>query len=129
MGSRENVMPSGRAFLDRRARQDGIRRSSGNQAVLECVEKGLLDTLGVSAEAATLYFLEMKEGVELSRVSRDPEGFVEALRAIFGAGSAELMKAILTELRSKEARTGRDRVVRDFADAIERALRPVDARK
>jgi len=119
-------MPSGRPLLGgSKAGLDGKGSSSGNRAILECVEKGLLEALGGSAEAATLYFLETKEGVKLSRVSRNPEGLVEALRAIFGAGSAELMKAILKELRLKEDKTGRDRLVRDFADVIERALKPV----
>jgi len=121
-------MPSGRAiFGGNRPRLDEGESSSGNQAVLECVEKGLLDTLGGSAEAAALYFIETKGGLELGRISGNPDGFVEALRVIFGLGSAELLKAILRELRSKEVELGRDKVVRDFADVIERAVESVEA--
>jgi|SRR5271155_2705500 len=98
------------------------RSSSSNQAILQCVEKALLDTLGGSAEAATLYFIETKGGVKLSKVSRDPEGFVEALRLIFGAGSAELVKAISREIGSRGAELGRDKRVRRFAAVLERAL-------
>jgi hypothetical protein len=51
--------------------------SSGNKAVLESVERALLDTLGGSAQAATLYFME-KGGLKLTRLSGNA-GFVEAL--------------------------------------------------
>ena len=121
-------MPSGGAvFFGNKARVDDKESSSGNEAVLECVEKGLLDTLGGSAEAATLYFIETKGGLKLSRVSRNPEAFVEALRVIFGLGSAELLKAILKELRLKEAKLGRDTLVHRFADVVERALEQLGA--
>ncbi|HUK75388.1 MAG TPA: hypothetical protein VLU99_06300 [Nitrososphaerales archaeon] len=120
-------MTSGRSLFGGKARPNDKEGSSGNQAIRECVEKGLLDTLGGSAEAATLYFIETKGGVKLSKVSRDPEGFLEALRAIFGQGSVELMKAILKELRLKEAKLGRDRLVHDFADFLERAIKPAGA--
>ena len=125
-GSRETPMPSGRSLFGGKAPLSDKESSFGNQAILECVEKGLLDTLGGSAEAATLYFVETKGGLKLSRVSRDPSGFVEALRVIFGPGSAVLMKAILKELRLKEAKFGRDRLVHDFADVIEGALKPAE---
>jgi hypothetical protein len=98
------------------------RGSSSNRAVLQCVEKALLYTLGGSAEAATLYFIETMGGVKLSKVSRDPERLVEALRAIFGSGSAELIKAILREIRSREAELGRDKRVQAFAAVMELAL-------
>jgi hypothetical protein len=97
------------------------RGSSGDQLVLRCVEKALSDTLGGSAQAATFYFIETNGGVKLSKVCRDPEAFVEALRLIFGAGSAELTKAILREIRSRDAELGRDKQVRKFAAAMERA--------
>jgi hypothetical protein len=99
---------------------------SGNQAILECVEKGLLSSLGVSAEAATLYFIELNGGLKLSRISDNPHKFVEVLRVIFGAGSAELLKAISRELRLKEAK-GRDRLLRDFAAVVEQAIKPAEA--
>jgi hypothetical protein len=120
-------MTSGRSLFGGKTRPNDEESSSGNQAIRECVEKGLLDTLGGSAEAATLYFIETKGGVKLSKVSRDPEGFVEALGAIFGRGSVELMKGILKELRLKEAKLGRDSLVRDFADFLERAIKPAGA--
>jgi hypothetical protein len=115
-------MPRGSSLLSDKPGLGDKRGSSSNQAVLQCVEKALLDTLGESAETATLYFIETNCGVKLSKVSRDPEGFVQALRAIFGAGSAELMKAILREVRSKEAELGQDKHVRGFAAVMERAL-------
>ena len=122
-------MPSGRLLFGGKACANDKEASSGNQAVLECVEKGLLETLGGSAEAATLYFIEMKGGLKLSRISRNPDGFVKALRVIFGPGSAELMRSILKELRIKEAKLGRDRLVHDFASVIERALGSAEAGK
>ena len=100
--------------------------SSGNKAILESVERALIDTLGGSAEAATLFFME-KRGLKLTRLSGDAEVFVEALRAIFGLGSAELMKGMLKELRLKEAEIGRDGLVHDFAEVIERTLRGLGA--
>lgn len=123
-GWRESKMPSERAlFGGSKARPDEKGSSSGNQAILECVENGMLDTLGRTAKEATLYFLETKEGVNLNEISRDPDAFVEALREIFGQGRAELMKAILKELRSREAELGRDKLVHDFADFLQRTLK------
>lgn len=97
--------------------------SSGNQAILECVEKGMIDTLGVSSEAATLYFIELNGGMKLARISGNPDEFVRVLRTIFGAGSAELLKAISRELRLKDAQLGRDKVLQNFATAVERAIK------
>jgi hypothetical protein len=120
-------MTSGRSLFGGKARPNDKEASSGNKAILECVEKGLLYTLGGSAESATLYFIETKGGVKLNEMSRDPEGFLEALRSIFGPGSGELIKAILKELRLKEAELGKDRLLRDFADFLERAIKPAGA--
>jgi hypothetical protein len=115
-------MPRGSSLFSDGPDLGETRGSSSNRAVLGCVEKALLDTLGGSAEAATLYFIETKGGVKLSKVSRDPQGFVEALRAIFGAGSVELMKAILREIRSREPELAGDGLVQQFAAVMERAL-------
>jgi len=117
-------MHSGRASFG--ANKTGLSSkgvSSANQAILECVEKGLISTLGVSSKAATLYFIELNGGMKLDRISSNPDGFVKVLRAIFGPGSAELLKAISRELRLKEARQGRDKVLQDFSSAVERAIR------
>ena len=96
---------------------------SGNQAILECVEKGMIDTLGVSSEAATRYFLELNGGMKLDMISSNPDGFVRVLRVIFGPGSAELLRAISRELRLKDAQLGRDKVLQDFASAVDRAIK------
>lgn len=101
--------------------------STGNDAILECVEKGLLDTLGGSAEEATLYFLEVRGGLKRSGIPGDPEGFTYSLRAIFGSGSAELLKAILGELRLKEAKQPRDKPLHDFAKVVEQAIKSVES--
>ena len=101
--------------------------SSGNQTILECVEKGMINTLGVSSEAATLYFIELNGGMKLSRISDSPEEFVRVLRVIFGQGSGELLKAISRQLRLKEAKLGRDKPLHDFATVIERAIKPAEA--
>lgn len=115
-------MHSGRVSLGgTKTSQSGKGVSTGNQAVLECVEKGLIDTLGVSSKAATLYFIELNGGMKLDKISGDPDGFVKILRAIFGPESAELLKVISRELRLKEAKQGRDKVLQDFASAVERA--------
>ena len=98
-----------------------------NQVILDCVEKGLLNALGVSAEAATLYFIELNGGLQLSRISGSPDRLVEVLRVIFGARSAELLKAISRQLRLKEAKLGRDKPLHDFATVIERAIKPPEA--
>jgi len=100
--------------------------SSGNQTILECVEKGMINTLGVSSEAATLYFIELNGGMKLSRISDSPEEFVRVLRVIFGQGSGELMKASARELRCRGAKLGRDKVLQDFSDVIERAIKSPD---
>jgi len=100
--------------------------SSGNQTILECVEKGMINTLGVSSEAATMYFIELNGGMKLSRISDSPEEFVRVLRVIFGQGSGELLKAISRELRSRGAKLGRDKVLQDFSDVIERAIKSPD---
>jgi|GEM_PF-6163465 len=97
--------------------------SSRNQAILECVEKGLINALGVSSKAATLYFIELNGGMKLDRISSNPDAFVKVLRVIFGPGSAELLKAISRELRLKEAKHGRDKVLQDFASVVERAIK------
>ncbi|HEV2389306.1 MAG TPA: hypothetical protein VGS04_01140, partial [Nitrososphaerales archaeon] len=75
------------------------------------------------SEAATLYFLELNGGMKLDMISSNPDGFVRVLRVIFGAGSAELLKAISRELRLKEAQLGGDKVLQNFASAVERAVK------
>jgi hypothetical protein len=97
--------------------------SSGNQAILECVEKGLINSLGVSSKAATLYFIELNGGMKLDRISSNPDAFVKVLRVIFGQGSEELLKAIARELRLKEAKQGGDKVLQEFAGVVERAVK------
>jgi len=120
-------MPGGRVlFGGNRTGLPDKEVSSGNQAIIECVEKGLINTLGVSAEAGAVYFIELNGGLRLSRISGNPDGFVEVLRSIFGRGSAELLKAISKELRVKEARLGRDKLLHDFAAVIERAVKSAE---
>jgi len=117
-------MPSGRVLFG--GSKTGLpdrEVSSGNQAILECVEKGMINTFGVSAKAAALYFIELNGGLKLSRISGDPHRLVKVLRIIFGPGSAELLKAISKELRLKEARLGRDKLLQDFATVIDRAIK------
>lgn len=117
-------MHSGRVSFDgNKTSLTGKVVSSGNQAILECVEKGMIDTLGVSSEAATLYFIELNGGMRLDRISSDPGGFVRVLRVIFGPGSEELLKAISRELRLKETKQGQDKILQDFASAVERAIK------
>lgn len=121
-------MPSGRVlFGGSKTSLTDNQVSSGNQAILECVERGLISTLGVSSEAATLYFIELNGGMKLSRISGNPEGFVKVLRVIFGPGSGKLLKAISRELRSKETKLGRDKLLREFSTVIDRAVKSVEA--
>ncbi len=100
---------------------------SESQEILECVERALRATLGESPAAATLYFIESKGSMTLSRIPGDPGGFADALRTIFGRGSAELLKSILRELRSKETKLERGKPLHDFSDVIEMALESVEA--
>ncbi len=122
------IVPSGDDIF--RSDKTGLNSagvSSENQTILACVEKGLLSTLGASARAATLYFVESKGGLKLNQVSGDPEGFTNALRGIFGLGSAELLKSILRELRLKETKLERDKSLSHFASVIQQAIESIEA--
>jgi hypothetical protein len=98
----------------------------GDRAILQGVETGLTETMGASAESATLYFVESIGGMKPSMIPSDPDGFADALRKIFGHGSAELLKSILKELRLRQSKSGRDERLHDFVEAMEKALKSVE---
>jgi hypothetical protein len=100
--------------------------SGGARVVLDCVERGLFGMLGESAEAATLYFIGSRGGMKLSNIPDNPDWFVESLRNIFGLGTDELLRAILRELRAKEGGRAKDKVQRQFAEALESAIRSIE---
>lgn len=101
--------------------------SRESQAVLECIEVGLRGALGESSEVATFYFLQTKGGLEAGTIPGDPHRFVHTLRTIFGLGSAVLLRSILKELHAVEAELGREGIVGQFADVLEKEIGLVES--
>lgn len=101
---------------------DTVGEQSQN-LILSCIDRGL-GILGTTGKAAAIYMLETKHGIaptELVEIGR----LTYALRAIFGVGSAVLLRAIKDQLRSvnssiDEVKASIDKAARQVEDVLHR---------
>lgn len=76
----------------------GTRNKPLEVQLNDAIKKGLA-SLGESGATSTVFFLQARGNFKIEEAPSRPREFCEALRSIFGVGSATLLRTILSNLK------------------------------
>lgn len=105
----------------------GVTKGPDNDSAFQSAVRAGMEAIGESGADSSFYFLRERFGLKLADLHDHPQQFCQAVRDIFGPGSAILLRSIRDKIRVAVSDEKLDsHYCRAFVESLDSSITAVD---